>query len=188
MTAFATIEDLEKRLHRTFDVGEREWIEELLEDASEHLRTVVIGQQVFPRQQTTYTAYPDAGREDLPQWPVVSIDSVTRDDIEIPYRYRPGYIVVDGDEPADVTFTWGYATAPRELARVTCVLVSQTLLPLEAKLGLTVGGLSSAQIDDFRLAWANGGEGSGMTLPDRLADSLRQTYGQGAVHVVETRG
>ena len=60
--------------------------------------------------------------------------------------------------------------------------------PLEAKLGLTVGGLSSAQIDDFRLAWADGGEGSGMSLPERLATALRQTYGQGAVYVVETRG
>ena len=112
MTAFATAENLAKRLRRTFAAGEEtEWIEELLEDASEHLRAVVIGQQVFPRQQTTYTAYPDAGREDLPQWPVVSIDSVTRNDVEIPHVYRPGYILVDGDKPVDITYTWD--TKPR---------------------------------------------------------------------------
>jgi len=68
------------------------------------------------------------------------------------------------------------------------VLVSQTLITLEAQLGLTAGGLSSAQIDEFRLAWANAGEQSGMEIPPRLLASLRRQFGRGDVHVLETNG
>lgn len=188
MTAFATAPDLAKRLHRTFAAGdESEWIDELLEDASAFLRAE-IGQEVFPRTTSTYTAYPTNGREDLPQIPVLAVTAVTRDGQNIPFTVRPGLVHVDGDEPCDVTFTWGYENPPRELTRVACVLVSQTLLPLEAQLGLTAGGLSSAQIDEFRIAWADAGEQSGMAIPERLLTRLRRTYGRGDVHIQETDG
>jgi len=188
MTAFAKAADLGKRLQRTFTAGaETEWIDELLADASSYLRGE-IGQVVFPRTTSTYTAYPTNGREDLPQHPVVTVDAVVRDSVGIEFTYRPGRITVDCDDPCDVTFTWGYETAPRELTRVACVLVSQTLITLEAQLGLTAGGLSSAQIDEFRLAWANAGEQSGMEAPPRLLASLRRQFGRGDVHVSETDG
>jgi hypothetical protein len=188
MTAFATAEDLGNRLRRTFQEGdESDWITELLEDASEHIRGE-IGQKVFPRTTSTYTAYPTNGREDLPQVPVVAVTGVTRDGHDVPFTTRPGRVLVDGDDPCDITFTWGYENAPRELTRVACVLVSSTLITLEAQLGLTAGGLSSAQIDEFRLAWANAGEQSGMEIPPRLLDSLRRQFGRGDVHVVETNG
>jgi hypothetical protein len=131
MVSFASSDDLATRLNRTFTAAEGAWIDELLEDASEFLRGV-IGQQVYPGQQSTYTAYPSAGREDLPQWPIISVDTVERDGEEIDYDYRPGFITVDCDDPVDITFTWGYPSVPRELVRLSCVLVSQVLLPLEA--------------------------------------------------------
>lgn len=188
MDAFATAEQLGKRLKRTFtDGAEKEWIEELLEDATAYLRSE-IEQEIYPRTTSTYTAYPTNGREDLPQVPIVEVLAVTRDGQDLDFRYLPGRVLVDDDAPCDVTFTWGYATVPRELTRVTCVLVSQVLMLLEAELGLTVGGLSSAQIDEFRLAWADAGEQSGMTLPDRLRDRLRRQYGRGDVHVAEASG
>lgn len=186
MEAFATAADLGKKLNRTFSPGaETTWINELLADASAHLRSV-IGQQVFPQQEATYTAYPSAGREDLPQWPVVSVDAVTRDGAPIEYQYRPGFILVRGDEPCDVTFTFGYATAPDELKRLACVLVSAVLLPLENQLGLTAGGLSSVAIDDFKLAWADAGAQSGMSLTPHAEAAVRRQFGRGGIHMVET--
>lgn len=188
MDAFAVAADLGKRLKRTFTEGEEtEWIDSLLADASSYLRGE-IGQEVFPRRQSTYTAYPMNGREDLPQHPVVSVDAVTRDGTPIDFTVRPGFVLVDGDDPCDITFTFGYAEAPSELLRLACVLVSQTLITVEAQLGLTAGGLSSAQIDDFRLAWANAGQESGMTLTPHALASIQRQFGCGGVAVVGTDG
>lgn len=181
MVAFATYVDLEERLNRTFTVPERAWIDTLLNDASEYLRSV-IGQLVFPVTQSTFKAFPSGGRIDLPQWPVVSVDAV-----DVAYTERHGYIVVGSDDPVNVTFTWGYATAPTELVRMACVLVSQTLIPLENQLGLTAGGLSSVALDDFKMAWADAGEQSGMSLTPHAERSLRSRFGRGGVEVVDTR-
>lgn len=186
MVAFATAAELGKKLNRTFAAGaETEWIDELLADASDHLRSV-IGQQVFPQTTSEYTAYPSGGRVDLPQWPVVGVVSVKRDGATLDHKYRPGFIMVAGDEPCDVEFTWGYSTVPNELKRLACVLVSSALLPLEQKLGLTAGGLSSVAIDDFKLAWADAGEQSGMALTKHAEESIRKQFGQGNVTVMET--
>lgn len=187
MEAFATADELAKRLRREFTDDEKEWLNELLEDASAHLRDI-IGDPVFPRVTTTYIAYPSGGREDIPGKPIVAVTSVTRGGRPIQHVYRPGYIIVDSDEPCEVTFTAGYSEPPRELARIACVLVSQTLITLEAQLGLTAGGLSSAAIDDFRLAWANAGEQSGMELQPRTEGMLRDRYGPGRIHVGGTNG
>lgn len=186
MVAFATAAELGLKLNRTFTPGaETTWIDELLADASDHLRSV-IGQQVYPQTTSEYTAYPSGGRVDLPQWPVVGVVSVLRAGAAIDYTYRPGFIIVAGDDPCDVTFTWGYATAPPELARLTCVLVSQSLLTLEAQLGLTAGGLSSVAIDDFKLAWADAGAQSGMTLTEHAEAAIKKQFGQGDILVMES--
>lgn len=186
MVAFATAAELGKKLNRTFTSGaETEWIDELLADASDHLRSV-IGQQVYPQTTSEYVAYPSGGRVDLPQWPVVEVVSVKRGGATLPHTYRPGFLMVAGDEPCDVTFTWGYAEVPNELKRLACVLVSSTLLPLEQELGLTAGGLSSVAIDDFKLAWADAGEQSGMALTTHAEESIQKQFGQGDIHVMET--
>lgn len=176
MEAFATADDLASRLKRVFTSEEEAWIDGLLADASDHLRSV-IGQDVYPLTQSTYVAYPVEGRVDIPQHPVVSIDAVERDGAAVDYTERPGFILLESDEPVSVTFTWGYAEPPNELVRLACVLVSQTLLPLEAQIGLTAGGLSSVQLDDFRLAWANAGEESGMALTRHAEASVRRAFG-----------
>lgn len=186
MDAFATYQDLERKLKRTFTVPEEsEWITELLEDASTYLRGV-IGQDIYPVTTSTFTAYPSGGRVDLPQSPVVSVDTVVDEDgAAVDYMFRPGYIKVESDDPHDVTFTWGYATAPDELRRLTCVLVSQVLLPLENGLGLTAGGLSSVALDDFKLAWADAGAQSGMTLTSHAEAAVIRQFGRGETTSVE---
>lgn len=185
MTAFATADDLALLTGREFTGEQGDQIDALLEAASAHLRSV-IGQDVYPAQASTYTAYPLGGREDLPQWPVVSVDAVERDGEEIDWTYRPGYILVSGDDAVDVTFTWGYESAPAELNRLTCVLVAQALATIELGLGLTAGGLSSVAIDDFKAAFAEGGAATGMSLSPHAEASIRQRFGRGGADLLES--
>jgi hypothetical protein len=186
--AFATYTELGVRLNRTFTVGvESAWITSLLEDASTYLRDDVLGVQVYPRAQSSFVAYPDGTRIDLPQAPVVSIDSVMRGTVAVPYVQRDNSLYVDCDDAVTVKFTYGYLMAPASLKRWAMVLVSQALIPLEQKLGLTAGGLSSIAIDDFKAAWADGGEESGITLSDRNIKLLREQFGARGSYVVGSR-
>lgn len=183
MDAFATVSDLAGRLNRTFSPEEEAWITLLLEDASTYLREDVIGLQVYPQSTSTFSAWPDGSGEILlPQQPVVSVDAVEQASVAIEYAHRDGVVFVDTCEPVDITFTYGYELAPEGLKRWTCVLVSQALVPLELNLGLTVGGLSSVALDDFKAAFADGGEGTGMSLSDRNIALIRRQYGTD-VHV-----
>lgn len=181
MDAFATAAQFATRLNRTFTEGETPWVESLLADASDLIRNA-IEQEVFPRRTVTYTAYPSPlGREDLPQWPVVEVTDVTRDGSPIDFKAALGVVTVDGDEPCDITYTFGYADAPAELVRLTCVLASQTLRDVEAGIGLASGGLTAIAIDDFRAAWR--GAETGTSIPATLVASLRQRYGRGGVTI-----
>lgn len=189
--AFATADDLAARLNREFTTEEETWITTLLEDASTYLRDDVLGMQVYPASTSTYAAYPDGGRIDLPQSPVISIGTITQEGVALVededwYR-RDNTIYVLKDIPTTVTFTYGYSTAPESLKRWTCVLVSQVLLPLEQNLGLTAGGLSSVQIDDFKAAWADAGAESGITLSDRNIALIREQFGANQGWVVSSR-
>jgi hypothetical protein len=188
--AFATYQDLEARLNRAFSVDEQAWITTLLEDASTYLRGV-IGQTVYPATVSTFVGYPQAGRLDLPQYPVVAVTLVERDGAALvegtDYAYRPGYLVLDSDDPVEVTFSWGYTLPPDELKRLACVLVSQALVTLEAGIGITAGGLSSVALDDFKAAWADGGESSGMVLTRHAEASVKAQFGRGDSWVVDAR-
>lgn len=189
--AFATYTQLGVLLNRTFTAGEQTWITALLDGASTYLRDDVIGYQVFPQDESTFTAWPDGGRVDMPQQPVITIDTVEREGVELvldtDYTRRDSTIWVDGDDPVDITFTYGYEVAPASLTRWTCVLVSQALTPLESGLGLTVGGLSSVQLDDFKAAFADAGEMTGIVLSDRNIALIREQFGTKAGYVVTTR-
>lgn len=184
MTAFATVEDLEALLKTTYVGDDIAQVQAMLDAASGHLRHV-IGQDVYPVTTSTYTAYPTFGREDLPQWPVVEVVSVQRDGVDVPFTYRPGFIMVGSDAPVDVTFTWGVAVAPEELKRLTLVLAAQALQMFETTGALTAGGLSSLAIDDFRAAFADGGAETGIALTTHAEKSIRRTFGRGDIHVIE---
>lgn len=186
MVAFAEPADVAARLNRALTGAEETWVAALLDDASAYLREV-IGQQVFPRTTSEYVAYPDSGRVDLPQWPVVSVDVVERSTVAVAYTYRPGFIEVDSDDPVDVTFTWGFEESPELLKSLAVVLVSQAIMAVETTGSLSFGGLSSIALDDFRAAFSNGGAESGMVLPKIQQALIRSRFGRGDVSVVETR-
>lgn len=187
MDAFASYADLGLLLNRTFTADEQPWITGLLESASAYLRDDVLGLQVYPQSTSTFTAYPDGGQVVIPNPPLVSIGAVTRDGVAVAYTQRDNSIWVDCDDPVDVTFTYGYLTPPDSLKRWACVLVSQALLTVEQGLGLTAGGLSSVALDDFKVAFADAGDLTGMTLSDRNIALLRQQFGARTGYVVTTR-
>lgn len=184
MVVFARADDLGTRLKREFTEEEAEWLDELLADATAYLQRE-IGQKVAPQQTVTFSDWPSAGWVDLPQWPVIEIASVTRNGEPVEFEERPGRIRVGTDERVDVTYTYGRKTVPRDLEALTCALVSQQITLVEANLGLSIGGLSSVALDDFKIAFADGGEGTGLTLPKVTLDALRQTYGRGSITQVE---
>jgi hypothetical protein len=177
MTAFATPANLGARMKRTFTTDEQAWVATLLGDAAAYLRGVMKA-EVFPVQTSTFTAYPVGGRVDMPQPYVVSIGPVV-DAAGAPVnfsRFEDG-IYLYKDEPVDITFTYGLVEAPQDLVGLNCAIVSGQIGLIEQDLGLSIGGLSSVALDDFKVAFADGGAGTGLSLPAPQLQYLRDTYG-----------
>lgn len=187
MAAFATAEDLGLRMKRNFTGEEQTWVTALLEDASDYLRSLTVW-ELYPRRQATFRAWPGGrGNILLPQHPVVSVDAVTSvPGAAVEWTFRDDSVYVRDREEKKVTFTFGYTTPPPELRRWACVLVSQAILPIELELGISIGGLSSVQLDDFRVAFANGGEQTGMQLSERNELRIRRDFGPPMIRSVET--
>jgi hypothetical protein len=183
VVAFATYSDLSSRLNRVFTGQEEAWVTVLLEDASTYLRDDVIGQQVYPQTTSTFSTWATGGRIDLPQSPVVSVGAVTQAGVAVDFDRRDSAIYVVEDVETTVTFTFGFVSAPESLMRWACVLVSKTLIPLELNLGLTVGGLSSVALDDFKASFADAGESTGMTLSPRNVELIRDRFSRGTTVV-----
>jgi len=177
MTAFATHEDLAKRMKRTFTPDEQEWVTELLEDAASFLRGCMGRAWVYPVATSTFTAWPSGGRVDLPQPFVVSVDAVTRDGVPVAFTRREDAVYTRYDDECQVTFTYGMPEPPKDLVGFNTALVSQTVTLVEAELGLSIGGLSSVALDDFKIAFADGGALTGLTLPEHTLRYLQNAYG-----------
>lgn len=178
MTAFAWPDDLATRLRRVFTSEESQWVEVLLDDAAADIR--LITGHVYPPVEATYIAYPSGGWVDIHQPYLRSVDSVTRDGVPVTYTRRDNAIQVDCDEPVTVTISYGLSEPPPELVALNCVMVAQALTLVEAGLGLTVGGLSSVALDDFKVAFTDGGAGTGSTIPEATAARLATVYGAAA--------
>lgn len=187
MEAFAKPQDLADRMRREFTAEEQTWVTTLLKDASGYLRSLTVW-DLYPRRQATFTAWPGTlGKIDLPQHPIVSIDAVTNIAGQpVQWQQEQDAIRVGDRDPKKVTFTFGYSEPPPELVRWTCTLVSQALVPIELELGLAIGGLSSVQLDDFKVAFANGGEQTGMQLTPRNEDRIRRDFGPPMIRSVTT--
>ena len=179
MAAFATVSDLQTRTRVTYAGADIAWVQSILDDASAHLRDI-LGWQVFPAAQVTYTTKVWAGIFNrLPIQPVKSIDSISIPLTVMTYDAYDGGFESDTNGIATVTFTAGYATAPPSLISWCCVLAAQ-VIDAVSKLGmLGNGGLSSISVDDFKLVWSQSAENGlgGYTLPDRVVAQLRAAYG-----------
>jgi hypothetical protein len=114
---------------------------------------------------------------DLPQSFVVSVDGVTVDGVPVAWTRREDAVYVRYDNECQVTFTYGLAEPPRDLVGFNCALVSQAITLVEAEMGLSIGGLSSVALDDFKIAFADGGALTGLALPEHTLRYLQNTYG-----------
>ena len=184
MDAFATADELGTLLNRSFSTQEKPHITALLESASTYLRSDVIGAQIWPPREITFRGWPDpSGDVRLPSRFVQAVTSVTRDGRSAPFQYRDDLLVRGiGYGPVDITYLDGLGkaddrtTIPAGLNRWAMVLVSEALTTLAINLGLGAGGVSSLGIDDFRVAFADGGDSAGMQLSVRNIDNLRAQY------------
>ncbi len=175
---FATADDVAIAMKRTFTQEERAWVETLLAQSAAAIRDV-IGQHVFPQQVSTFTAWPIGGSVTLPQGYVVSVDAVTRDGVPVDFDRFEDTVLVAGSAPVEVTFTYGLAEPPTTLVGLNTVMVSSAITLVESDLGLSVGGLSSVALDDFKIAFADGGDKTGhLVLPDIQSRMIREAYGR----------
>lgn len=187
MDAFATHDDLGGLLKRTFVGDDITWVTSLLEKAASYMRGV-IGSQVYPATSSTYTTVAFGGWVDLPQNVIRSVDSVVDSaGSAVSYTRVQDSIQTNCSGPLTITFTYGVAAAPDDLVALNCVLVSQQLITLANNLGLSGGGLSSVSIDDFKLAFANAGEGTGYSLTEQNQQYLKDVYGRSGWTVEASR-
>ena len=181
-SSFATVADLQARTKVTYAGVDGDWAQTLLNDASEHLRDI-LGWRVYPASSVTYTTRLQAGAfHRFPQHPV-TLGSVAYADTSGPVPAAPvvfnGGFVPTRSGIASITCTVGYQSPPPPLVSWCCVLAAQ-VIDAVTKLGmLGNGGLSSVSIDDFKLVWSQSAENGlgGYTLPDRVVDQLRASYG-----------
>lgn len=174
---FATVDDVSATLNRTFTPAEEAWIERLLEQSAAYLRDV-IGQHIYPPQTATYVAYPVNGCVDLPQSYVSEVTSVTAGGVSIPFTRVEDTLEGIYERSVEVTFAYGAIEAPATLVGVNVAMVSSAITLVEAELGVNVGGLSSIALDDFKVAFADGGDKAGhMVLPELTQANLRAAFG-----------
>lgn len=107
--------------------------------------------QSFTRGTSTVTLYPEyvdlwQGPRwyyvVLPQRPVVSIESVTRDGIAVSWSRKHDRVFVAGCEPVSVTFTHGYASVPGDVLAVVLTAAQRVLTNPTDLRQETVGSLS----------------------------------------------
>jgi hypothetical protein len=177
--AFATRSDLEVTLKRTFAAPDQPWVDDLLAQASDHLRSEVLGWQVYPVASVTYKTRLQAGQFfSLPMQPA-SLVSVAYSDSAVqpssaPEVYNGGFVpTVSG--VATLVLSVGYSVAPPVLRSWCMTLAAQAIAHLE-KLGtLTADAYSSVAIDDFRLVWNQNGQ-SGWGIPEMTREVLRNQF------------
>lgn len=177
MTGFATADDVADTLNRSFTPEEEEWVETLLGQSADYLRGV-IGQHVYPPVTATFEAYPVHGRVDLPQSYISAIVSVEADGTDVPYTRFEDTLEGVHHPVVDVTFTYGATEPPKDLVGINVAMVSSAITLVENDLGVSIGGLSSLALDDFKIAFADGGDKTGhLTLPALTQENLRAAYG-----------
>ena len=191
LTPFATVADLAGRLGVAVPTGGSAAYTQMdaaLEDASNDLRGV-IGQAINFGSSTVSVRATPGGYVRLPAVPAVEVESVLHDGEAVGW-YRlvdSATLLVPSDygRTLTVTYSHGWQTIPGELVKWACVLAAASIAAAKSgNLGLA-GGLSSVGVDDARASWATnvGEQGEGVSLPGRVAERLRATYGAPAITV-----
>lgn len=195
---FADLSDL-LEVGASIPAGKDDVAARLLEDASAHIRDL-IGQRVWPAGQSTITLWAGSGPQwlDIPLVPLISVDSVTVQDIPTfpsgDTSAVPAQVIqfdqsirVCGPARVTVTATHGFSEPPADLVSWACVLASQALQVVTELGALGSGQVASVAIDDYRKSFvADGSARDPFGVPDRVVDRWRASFGGGAV-VTESR-
>lgn len=185
---YATPDEFAAATRRTLTTEERDWVSARIEEASEFMRTYMGGAHVAPTATTTFTANAVSGYITLPQPYIRSVDAVAVDGSPVAFARHDDTIHVPeaGIRPVTVTFTHGLTRVPADLRGICIGLVSAQMDAMENELGLSIGGLSSIQLDDFKVGFADGGDKTGLYLAEHHQRYLARKYGTTA-WVMETR-
>ena len=176
-TPFAALTDLQTAIKRTFTGTDVAWATDLLAQASDHLRSEVLGWQVYPQVSVKYRTLIRCGEfYRLPSQPSTLTSVVMAEDSSTATvdEYDGGF-VPDRSGIATVTYTSGYAAAPAVLRSWTIVLAAQLVENVEKLNLLTSDGLSSVSIDDFKLVWNQQGQG-GFGIPPHAVAALQREF------------
>ena len=203
---FASTSDLATRLGRSFTAAETAQAAAILDDATAYLQSQ-IGQLVEAGEATvTIPVDPCDRRIRLPQWPVRSVDSVLVNGCEVTdFEIRDGFLSRVAGWPAalstdpsslvlsaygyefcavTITFSYGLAVVPPELVSWACVLAAGVIGQVTRSGALSAAGVSSERVDDYAVNYETGS--MPMSLPERVLDGLRASYGGGG-HVSSSR-
>jgi len=179
VASFALRADLELALKRTFAAPDQPWADDLLAQASDHLRSEVLGWQVYPQASTSYTTQLQTGRfHRFPQHPS-TLTSVAYLDTSGPVP--DAAVVFDGgfipsrSGVATITFTAGYVVCPPVFRSWCLVLAAQAVANIEQLGTITADSYSSAGVDDFKIVWNQAGT-SGWGIPELAKESLRAQF------------
>lgn len=187
--AFATIDDLEVRLQRTFPAAAQPVA--LLEDATGYLQDVI--GQLVEAGSATFTARIRAGqcRIPLPQQPVRAVSAVTAEGSPVAFELVDGHVELSTpfgcDTSASITFDYGYAEVPTRLRALAITLASGVLAQIERSGAMTSGNVESERVDDYAVNYAAGADAFVGSLPPVEEERLRAQYGASA-YVTGSRG
>lgn len=188
--SFATPAQLATRLGRTFSTAETTQATALLADATAFLQAELGGQLIEAGSATfTDAVDPCSTRIRLPQWPVVSITSVTLNGLNVTAEVetKDGYLFRPGGWPsqanaafADVTVAYDYGLdeIPAELVTWCCVLAAGAMAQTARSGSFGSGGVSSERIDDYSVSYST--DSTAFEIPERILARLRARYGAGA--------
>lgn len=188
MEPFITVDEYQVRTASTVPPDRLESVERLIAAATDYLRGIC-GQHIAPIQTSTAILQPStSGLIVLPQIPVHRLDRIeTLDGHPVEHTWdHAAEIRVRCCDQVRVTWTYGHNRVPELLQHLCAALVSKALANLDRQAaGLTVEGISSIAIDDFKVAFADGGALSGMVLPDLHVAELRRRFGAPSMATVE---
>lgn len=189
---FADVADLQSQ-GLTIPAGLESVAAVLLEEATEHLRSLI--GWVAPTTQSVVTLWAGSGYQwlEIPLHPLISVDAVTVQDIPtwpsqatsavpVTVVQFDNRIRVCGPGKVTVTVTHGFAEVPGELRSWCCVLAAEAFKNMQELGMLNPGTVASVAIDDFRQSYhpQQGGHGGAFTLPLRVIERLQAQYGRGA--------
>lgn len=185
---FATAAEVASAMKRTFNPEETLWVEERIEAATEYMRSNMGGVHIAPTTTSTEAVFPVSGQVELSQPYVRSIDAVTYQGAPIAYtRYQDTIRVTDyRATELEITYTHGLDKVPADLRDICIALVAGQVENMENDLGISVGGLSSIALDDFKVGFADGGDKTGLYLSEHHIAYLQRKYGR-TMWVMETR-